>query len=558
MTAVTSALFSALAPLAAVSPTTAPVAHANPAATFQLLIALLAVVAAVVMLARKIHIPVPILLVPAGMGLAMVPFVGTVPLDPHVVISLLLPPLVYAAAINTSWPSFKAHLWPIGLLAFGCVTFTTLAVAAVAHYVIGMNWAVGAVLGAVCSPPDTVAATAIASQMNFPRRVRVILEGEGLVNDAAALVLIRVTAAAAVGGAFHFGHTAGLFAIVVVGEVVWGLFVGWAITLVRKWAEDGRVSMLLSVLTPFAAFLPVEHAGGSGVLAVAVAGLWVGWNGWTAVSPGTRLAGRFFWDVLVFLIEGVLFLLTGMEFTNVRSTLKRETWPQLLGWGGTICITVIAVRFLWVFAVMYLPRWSARARLKFGDPEPWTHPFVLSMAGMRGTISLAAALGLSEGFTALGNTRFDDRTLIIFLTFCVILVTLVGQGLALPPIVRHLGLAAEGEAEHDAARREGFDARIAAVKASLIHLDSMADDYHPDVVAVLRTRHEGRLRHLQHHRAEEDDVGDRIDVAERRLLAAMRRHLYRLRRGGKVSDEASRQIEHELDLEDARLLPDEE
>ena len=530
--------------------------HANPAATFQLLIALLAVVAAVVMAARYLRVPVPILLVPSGMLLAMVPFVKTVPLDPHVVISLLLPPLVYAAAINTSWPSFKAHLWPIALLAFGCVTFTTLAVAAVAHYVIGMNWAVGAVLGAICSPPDTVAATAIASQMNFPRRVTVILEGEGLVNDAAALVLIRVTSAAAVGGAFHLGRTAGFFATVVAGEMAWGVVVGWAIVALRRWAEDGRVSMLLSVLTPFAAFLPVEHAGGSGVLATAVAGLWVSWNGWTAISPGTRLAGRFFWDVLVFLIEGVLFLLTGMEFNRVRSSLTRDTWHELLGWGGTVCLTVIAVRFLWVFPVMYLPRLSAAARRKFGPPEPWTHPFVLSMAGMRGTISLAAALGLSEEFAALGNTRFDDRTLIVFLTFCVILVTLVGQGLALPPIVRRLGLAAEGEAERAAAAKSAWDARLAAVRASLRHLESMADDYPPDVVAVLRHRHESRLRHLEHHRADDDQTGEQVDAAERRLLAAARRHLYRQRRGGQVSDESSRQIEHELDLEDARLLPD--
>ena len=524
-----------------------------------ILVGLLAVIAVVVPVAKRLHVPGPILLVPAGLALALIPGVPHVRLDPHLVLTLLLPPLVYAAAVDTSWPDFRRGLRPIALLAVGGVLLTTAAVAVVAHHMIGVSWAVAAVLGAVVSPPDTVAATAIAAQMSIPRRLATILQGEGLVNDATALVVYRFAVAAAVYGTFSAWHAGLTFAAVVVGETAWGVFVGWGLLWVRRWADDDRAEITLSLLAPFVAYLPAEHLGGSGVLATAAAGLWVGWNGWAVVAPTTRLAGRFFWDLIVFLIEGLLFLLTGLQFRDIRRGLSAQTWAELLGYAAVVCATVIAVRFVWVFACTYVPRWLASAGRRPPATPAWSHPFVVALAGMRGAVSLAAALAVPEVLATTGHPRFADRTLVIFLTFGVIVVTLVGQGLLLPVVIRRLGLDAEGRAERDETDRRGWDARIEAARAALSHLDELSKDgdrYPPEVIAALRRRHEARVRHLSHHRADDDPRGEQTDAAERHLLAAARRRLYELRRAGDVDvdDDASRQIEHELDLEDARLI----
>ena len=524
-------------------------------------VGLLGVIAAVSILSKWVKVPGPILLVPIGLALAFLPGVPHVPLNPDLVLTVFLPPLVYSAAVRTSWPDFRGSLRAIGLLAVGCVLFTTAAVAVVAHFAIGLPWAVAAVLGAVVSPPDTVAITALAGQLSIPRRIRTILEGEGLVNDATALILYKFAVGAVVYGTFSAWRAGGAFAAVVAGETLWGVAVGWVLTRCRRWADDARAEVTLSLIAPFVAYLPAEQMGGSGVLATAVAGLWVSWNGWETISSATRLQASFFWDLGVFVVEGLLFLLTGLQFRTIRAGLSAETWRELLLDAAIVCPLVIAVRFLWVFPATYLPRWS-RWVAKDDPSPPWQSPFVVSFAGMRGAISLAAALALpfetATGGSGGGHGKLPDRDLIIYLTFCVILVTLVGQGLSLPWLIRRLGLDVRGRAERDDEGRRGWDARIETAKASLARLDELTaaegNGVDGEVVDALRAHVQGRLRHLSHHRADDDDVGDRIDHVERQLIAAARHRLYDLVRRGEVGDDARRQIEHELDLEEARIL----
>ena len=281
--------------------------------TFQILILLLAVIAAVGLLARRLQIPAAILLVITGVILALIPDLPTLQLAPNLVLVLVLPPIIYWDAVKMSWKEFRFNLRPIALLAIGCVVFTTIAVAAATHFLLGFSWPVGFVLGAIISPPDAVAPLAIARRMQLPRRLLVILEGEGLANDATALVLYRFAVTAVSAGSFSLVQAAGTFAAILAGEVVWGIGVGWIMLRLRKWVREPGVEFLLSILTPFIAYWPPEQLGGSGVLATVAAGLYVSWNGNRLIPAATRLPGVVFWDFLTYMIEGLVFLITGLQ-----------------------------------------------------------------------------------------------------------------------------------------------------------------------------------------------------------------------------------------------------
>ncbi|HEV7910402.1 MAG TPA: cation:proton antiporter, partial [Methylocella sp.] len=259
--------------------------------TIQILVLLLAVVAAVAVVAARLKIPPAILLVLAGVILALIPGLPTVELAPELVLLLVLPPVIYSSAVAMSWREFRFNLRPISLLAVGCVVFTTVAVAAATHWLLGLAWPVGFVLGAIVSPPDAVAPLSIARRMELPRRILVILEGEGLANDATALILYRFAVAAVSAGAFSFTHAVGMFAAIVAGEILWGIGVGWLMLRLRRWVHDPRIEITLSILTPFLAYWPPEHLGGSGVLATVTAGLYISWNGLRLISAATRLQG---------------------------------------------------------------------------------------------------------------------------------------------------------------------------------------------------------------------------------------------------------------------------
>src|ERR1700732_4556331 len=318
-------------------------------ATIQTLIFLLVVIASVAVAETRRRVPSAILLMLTGVILALIPGLPTVELAPELVLLLVLPPIIYSSAVAMSWREFRFNLRPISLLAVGCVVFTTVAVAAATHWVLGLAWPVGFVLGAIVSPPDAVAPLSIARRMQLPRRILVILEGEGLANDAAALILYRFAVAAVSAGAFSFTHAVGMFAAIVGGEVLWGIGVGWLMLRLRRWVHDPRIEITLSVVTPFLAYWVPAHFGGSGVLATVTAGLYISWNGFRLISAATRLQGIFFWDFLIYLIEGMVFLITGLQARTLIAGIGGYSISELAISAAVLSAVVIVARFVWVF-----------------------------------------------------------------------------------------------------------------------------------------------------------------------------------------------------------------
>jgi monovalent cation/hydrogen antiporter len=524
--------------------------------TVQILVVLLVVVAAVAVIAAQLKIPSAILLVLTGVILAVVPGLPVVELAPELVLLLVLPPILYTSAVAMSWREFRFNLRPITLLAFGCVVFTTVAVAAASHWLLGLAWPVGFVLGAIVSPPDAVAPLAIARRLQIPRRILVILEGEGLVNDATALILYRFAVAAVSVGVFSFGEAAGLFAVIVAGEIVWGIGVGWLMLRLRRWVGDPPIEIMLSVLTPFLAYWPPEYLGGSGVLATVTAGLYISWNGPRLISAATRLQGIFFWNFFIYLIEGMVFLTTGLQARTLLSRIGHYPFSELLFSAAIISIVVIVSRFVWMYPATYLPRWLFPPLRRRDPSPPWQWPFAIAFTGVRGIVSLAAALAIP--FAIASGEPFPDRDLILFLTFCVILVTLVCQGLLLPQVIRALGLAHAGHHERRNDRVEEQQARRLAIEAVIGQLEQLVSDrgLSDEVVEPLRFRHGARLRHVSHNSDGDDDhrklteVQDEIELL---LIAAERQQINELFRSGKLKDEARRRIERELDLREADL-----
>jgi Na+/H+ antiporter len=520
-------------------------------AVMQTLLFMLAVLAAVAVAARRLNISPSILLVVAGIGMALVPGLPKVQLAPEVVLLVILPPLIYSAGVAMSWREFRFNLRPIALLAFGCVLFTSCAVAAAAHYLLQFDWATAFVLGAIVAPPDVVAPLAIARRLGLPRRIVVVLEGEGLANDATALILYRFAVAAVVTGTFSPGEAAGTFAAIVVGEIIWGIAVGWLSLRLRQWARDPRVEITLSLMTPYLAFWAPAHLGGSGVLATVTCGLYVSWNGPLLISSATRLQGIFFWDLIVYLIEGMVFLVTGLQARTLIEQTHGFSIRDLAV--ATVLTTVIAIvaRFVWVFPATYLPRWLIPPVRRRDPSPPWQAPFFISFTGVRGVVSLAAALAIPYALDS--GQPFPHRELILFVTFGVIIATLVGQGLLLPSVVRWLGLSRLGSEE----RMSEIEAELAARQAALAEVEQRLERFAAeralpeDVVALLRTRNLSRNQILP------KDMAD--GLAHMRLSAAVKKELidterefiYRLLREGKISDEARRRIEYELDLEEA-------
>ncbi|MCI0465772.1 MAG: Na+/H+ antiporter [Beijerinckiaceae bacterium] len=524
--------------------------------TIQTLVLLLAVIAAVAFAASRLKIPQSILLVLTGVVLAVIPGLPAVELAPELVLLLVLPPVIYASAVEMSWREFKFNLRPIALLAVGCVLFTAAAVAWAAHFLLGLPWPVGFVLGAIVSPPDVMAPLSIARRMQLPRRILTVLEGEGLANDAAALILYRFAVAAVVTGAFSPSKAAGTFAAIVAGEILWGIGTGWLMLRLRRWVRDPSIELTLSVLTPFLSFWVPEHFGGSGVLATVTAGLYISWNGFRLISAATRLQGIFFWGFLIYLIEGFVFLITGLQAGPLITRIRDGSVIDLVSAAAIVSAVVIAARFIWMYPATYLPRFLFPP-LKRRDPAPpWQWPFVLAFTGVRGVVSLAAALAIPL-VTAAGDP-FPSRDLILFMTFFVILVTLVGQGLALPSVVRALGLAHAGRRERRAVRVEENDARRQAAEAALARLDALAAEraFPETLIVPLRAQHRVRLRHIEQHRDESEEHGKFAglhDEIELLIIAAERSRTNELFCSGKLTDEARRRIERELDLREAHL-----
>jgi CPA1 family monovalent cation:H+ antiporter len=523
-------------------------------ASFQIFLILLAVLAGTALLARRIDVAPAILLLLAGIALAFVPGMPTVELPPQLVLLVFLPPLIYSASVAMSWREFKANLRPIILLSVGCVIFTACAVATATHYLIGLPWGIGFLLGAIVAPPDVVAPLAIARKLGMPRRILVVLEGEGLANDATALILYRFAVAAITTGLFSLPKAEGTFAAIVVGEILFGLAVGWLSLRARHHARDPQIEITLSLLTPYLAYWIPEHLGGSGVIATVTCGLYISWNGPLLISSATRLQGIFFWDLVIYLVEGLLFLLTGFQMRLLYEKSKAFPLHDILTTTALVAVIIIIARFAWVYPATYLPRLISK-RVRQRDPAPsWRATFVVGFTGVRGAVSLAAALALP--FTLPGGEAFPYRDMILFVAFGVIFITLVGLGLGLPTVVQWLGVAKDGRSEHIAEHEAEIAARREALDAALKSLDAITDDRElsDEVVKLLRARHEIRANQLPNSLdPDAHDVTAAGTALTRELIAAERKFIHALLRDGKITDEARRHIERDLDLEEASL-----
>ncbi len=522
-------------------------------ATIQILLVLLAVLVAAALIARRLNTAPSIVLVIAGVALALVPGLPRIELAPEFVLLVILPPLIYSAGVAMSWREFRFNLRPISLLAFGCVVFTTCAVAAAAYYVLALPWAVGFLIGAIVAPPDVVAPLAIARRLGLPRRLLVVLEGEGLANDATALILYRFAVVAITTGAFSFPQAAGTFAAIVVGEIAWGIGIGWLSLHARRLSREPRVEIVLSLMTPYLAYWVPEHFGGSGVLATVATGLYVSWNGPRLISSATRLQGVFFWDLVIYMIEGFVFLLTGLQARTLMETAQTFSLRELAVAVLVTTAIVIAARFIWVFPATYLPRWLWPPLRKRDPSPPWTWIFVLAFTGVRGVVSLAAALAIP--LTLASGAPFPHRDLILFIAFGVIILTLVGLGLLLPPVIRWLKLGHDRASEERQERSRELTARHDAMTAALHEIEERgrAHGISDDMLALARARHDARSQQFPKSLEEGWDtaaLGARLRLD---LIAAERDHVNRLLREGKITDETRRKIERELDLEEATI-----
>jgi monovalent cation/hydrogen antiporter len=523
-------------------------------ATFQIFLILLGVLAGTALLARRINVAPAILLLLAGVVLAFVPGMPALELPPELVLLLILPPLIYSAGVAMSWREFRSNLRPIILLAVGCVIFTAAMVAAATHYLIGLPWNVGFLLGAIVAPPDVVAPLAIARKLGLPRRILVVLEGEGLANDATALIIYRFAVVAISTGMFSLPTATAEFSMIVIGEIIFGVGVGWLSLRARHRARDPKIEITLSLITPYVAFWIPEHFGGSGVIATVACGLYISWNGPLLISAATRLQGIFFWDLTIYLIEGLLFLLTGFQMRSLIEKSKAFPLHDILLATALVTAIIVVARFAWIYPATYLPRVLSKS-LRTRDPSPpWQNVFVLAFTGVRGAVSLAAALALP--FWLDGGAAFPDRDLILFVTFGVIFITLVGVGLGLPTVVRWLGVTKDGRAERMAEHEAEIVARRQALGVALQSLESLTDDRElsSEVVKLLRARHETRINQLPDSLDPDADEVSATGIAlTRELIAAERKFIHVLLRDGKITDEVRRRIERDLDLEEASL-----
>ena len=523
-------------------------------ATLKIVMFLVAVLVLVAVVAQRLKTAPSILLVVAGIALALIPGLPPIELAPELVLLVLLPPLIYSAGVSMSWREFRFNLRPIILLAFGCVVFTTCAVAAAMHYLLGWQWGVAFLLGAIVAPPDVVAPLAIARRLALPRRLLVILEGEGLANDATALIMYRFAVLAIVTGGFSMSKAGGTFGLIVVGEIIFGIGVGWLSLRLRQWAANPRVEITLSLMTPYIAYWIPEHIGGSGVLATVAAGLYVSWNGPRLIPAATRLQGIFFWDLIIYLIEGFVFLITGLQArTLIEKAHDFPVGQLLMVIALTATITILA-RFVWIYPGTYLPRWLIPPLARRDPAPPWQYVFALSFTGVRGVVSLAAALAIP--LTINNGAPFPQRDMILFATFGVIIITLVGQGLMLPTVTGWLGIGKDGHLEHRREQEAELAARNEAIAASRGHLARLADERNlsPAIVAFLNARHDHRERLIP------DDLDGGLELMRvgnnlrQELIEAERNFLHQLLRDGKITDESRRRLERDLDLEEAAIL----
>jgi monovalent cation/hydrogen antiporter len=515
----------------------------------------LATVVALLVVAQALHLPYPILMVLGGCALGALPGLPEVELAPEVVLVILLPPLLYAAAFFTPLRELRRNVGAISLLAVGLVLATMVVVALVAHHALGFGWAEAFVLGAIVSPTDPVAATAIARRLGAPGRIVTIVEGESLINDGTALVAYKFAVAAVVTGSFSLVEATGEFVWNAAGGIAIGIAVGALVAAVRRRLDNPPVEVTIALFTAYFAYLPAEELGVSGVLAAVTVGIYMGRLTSQLTSPTTRIQGTAVWEIVVFLVNSALFVMVGLQLPTVIDGIDQIGNWTLVRDGALIAATVMLVRLAWVFPFTYVPRRLIRRLREASPAPPWRHTLLVAWTGMRGAVSLAAALALPLATDA--GAGFPQRDLIIFLAFSVILATLVIQGLTLPPLIRLLGV----DDRDERLEQEESKARLLAVEAALARIDELvAEEWvREDTAERVRRSYDYRRRRFS---ARFEDDGDPAGFEERseayqrllrELLEAQRAILVDLRDAGRINDEIMRRIERELDLEDSRL-----
>ena len=509
----------------------------------ELVVALLLCAVALAWLAGRWKVPYPIVLTMGGIALSLVPHLPKLPLDPNLVLVIFLPPVLYPAAFMTSWRDFSRAIRPISLLAIGLVIVTTLIVGVALKWLVpDIPWAAAFAFGAIISPPDAVAATAILGTMKLSRRTVTILEGESLVNDATGLVLYKFAVAAALSGTFSIASASGQFILVAAGGVLVGMVVGYLFVLLHKHLHDPLIEIMLSLTLPYTAYLLAENLHLSGVLAVVAAGLVRARHAPEVFSPQTRLLGRSVWQLIVFVLNSLIFIMIGLQLPETLAALGNRSLAQLLGWGLTVSLVAMAVRMAWVYPSAYIPRWlSRRIREKEAKP-PWQTVTLIGWCGMRGIVSLAAALALPP--------QFPHRDLIIFLTFCVIVATLVAQGLTMPPLIRFLKIGTDWKSHE-----EERSARSKVLHAALREFDNCSLEHPTTKITsdLVREEYRQRIESLHPTRLAFHDQPESMRHLRIALVAAERKELLHLWRTREIGDETLHEIEHELDLEEARL-----
>jgi CPA1 family monovalent cation:H+ antiporter len=519
---------------------------------FEVLLGLLAACVALALLARRLNVPLAVVLVLGGMALALVPGLPTIELDPQLALVLFLPPLLQASAYRTDWPAFQFNLRPILLLALGAVLFTAFAVAATAKFLVPeLPWAAAIALGAIVAPPDAVAATSVLKNFRIPKRLVVVLEGESLLNDASALVLYRFAVAATLAGEVSLGEASLSFLFSAVGGTVLGYILGRITMWIFTHLEDTLLDILVSFLAGFAAYIAAEQVHASGVLAAVTCGLILGQRQHAAFTARTRLEMQAVWEFVEFVLTALVFVLIGLQLRGILERLEQYNPWQLASLGAAVSAALILSRFVWVFPAVWLPRMLSR-RLRERDPmPPWSHPMVLSWAGMRGVVSLAAALALPA--------EFPGRDLILFLAFCAILATLVLQGTTLGPLIRRLGLdEPEDEQLNPVVTPEAINARSEATVAAMAAVTETLDGADPEQAAVaddlLRDLSQ-RAKQADQMRQDTETGTQRLEMQHRLRLTAIEAARAKLLADHKdeLDTEAMATLVAELDLEEQQI-----
>lgn len=528
---------------------------------FQVVIFVMTILIVLSAFADKIKLPYPILLVVAGLVIGFVPVLPDLELNPDIVFLVFLPPLLFDAASKTSWHDFKKEIRPISTLAITLVFFTTVSVGVAAHYLIpGFSWPLSFLLGAIISPPDAVAATGITKGLGLNRRVITIIEGESLINDASALIAYRYAIAAVTSGTFILWKAGLQFLVVAAGGILAGLVIGFVMVFAHKRIKDNTiVETSLSLLTPFVAYLLAEHFHTSGVLAVVTAGLFISWRSRELFSSETRMRTKVVWDTLIFLLNGVVFILIGLQMPAIVKALKKDAMFQLVADGLIISLVTIIIRVLWVFVSAYYQNIFSRTKDKQDAGNiPWKNVLIVAWTGTRGVVSLATALALP--LTVSNGAGFPQRNAILLLAFIVILVTLVVQGLTLPLLIRLLKI----KPQTDLQKHEEKNLQLTITKSVLEYIDKKFPfDLDEKVLVQIRKPYEANFDLLSKELS--DDKGETAQdskhlsfisqtlSARLELIKYKRELLIGFHKDGTYNDETISKAEGDLDMEDLRL-----